>query len=98
MTYVLEQSQTIRTVEIDEKGILSTDKYGFYTAISNANATIQAPGIKFTHIETLTQPKKQGNKRHSRTQQLRKRLQCNMIYIVYTYILSKRKNISVKNR
>ena len=65
---------------------------GFYTAVEKANATIQAQGIKFTHQETPTQPKKQGNKRHSRTQQIRKRLQCNMTYIVYTYLLSKRKN------
>lgn len=97
LTYILKQSQTIRTVEIDEKGILATDKHGFYTAVSKANATIQAQGIKFTHQEAPTQPKKQGSKRHSRTQQRRKRLQCNMIYIVYTYLLSKRKNISVKN-
>ena len=81
LTYVLRQSQTIRTVEIDEKGILSTDKHGFYTAVSIANATIQAQGIKFTHQETPTQPKKQGSKRHSRTQQRSKRLQCNMNYI-----------------
>ena len=97
LNYVLRQSQTIRTVEIDEKGILSTDKHGFYTAVSMANATIQAQGIKFTHIETPTQPKKQVSKRHSRTLQKRKRLQCNMNYIVYTYLLSKRKNISVKD-
>lgn len=95
--YVLRQSQTIRTVEIDEKGILSTDKHGFYTAVSMANTTIKAQIIKFTHIEAPTQQKKQGSKRHSRTQQTRKRLQCNMTYIVYTYLLSKRKNISVKN-
>lgn len=93
LTYVLRQSHTIRTLEIDEKGILSTDKHGFYTALSNANSTIQAQEIKFTHQEAPTQPKKQGSKRHSRTQQIRKRLQCNMIYIVYTYLLSKRKNI-----
>ncbi len=93
LTYVLKQSQTTRTVEIDEKGILSTDKHGFYTALSKANATIQAQGIKFTHQETPTQQKKQGNKRHSRTQQIIKRLQCNMTYIVYTYLLSKRKNV-----
>ena len=97
LTYILRQSQTIRTVEIDEKGILSTDKHGFYTAVSMANTTIQAQGIKFTHKETPTQPKKQGTQRHSRTQQRRKKLQCNMNYIVYTYLLSKRKNISVKN-
>ena len=97
LTYVLRQSQTIRTVEIDEKGILSTDKHGFYTALSNANSTIQAQGIKFTHQEAPTQPKKQGSKRHSRTQQRSKRLQCNMTYIIYTYLLSKRKNISVKD-
>ena len=93
LTYVLKQSQTIRTVEIDEKGILGTDKHGFYTAVSKANATIQAQGIKFTLQEAPTQPKKQGRQRHSRTQQIRKRLQCNMIYIIYTYLLSKRKNI-----
>ncbi len=93
LTYVLRQSQTIRTVEIDEKGVLATNKHGFYTAVEKANATIQAQGIKFTHIEAPTQPKKQGNKRYSRTQQLRKRLQCNMTYIIYTYLLSKRKNI-----
>lgn len=97
LTYVLKQSQTIRTVEIDEKGILATDKHGFYTALSMANATIQAQGIKFTHIETPTQPKKQDRQRHSRTQSTRQRLQCNMNYIIYTYLLSKRKNISVKN-
>lgn len=97
LTYILKQSQTIRTVEIDEKAILATDKHGFYTAVSKATATIQAQGIKFTHQETPTQPKKQGSKRHSRTQQIIKRLQCNMSYIVYTYLLSKRKNISVKN-
>lgn len=93
LIYILKQSQTIRTVEIDEKGILATDKHGFYTAVSKANATIQAQGIKFTLQEAPTQPKKQGSKRHSRTQQIRKRLQCNMIYIIYTYLLSKRKNI-----
>ncbi len=93
LTYVLKQSQTIRTVEIDEKEILLTDKHGFYTAVSKANATIQAQGIKFTHQEAPKQPKKQGSKRHSRTQQRRKRLQCNMVYIIYTYLLSKRKNI-----
>ena len=97
LTYVLRQSQTIRTVEIDEKGILATDKHGFYTAVSMANATIQAQGIKFTHQVTPTQPKKQGSKTHSRTQQTRQRLQCNMNYIIYTYLLSKRKNISIKN-
>ena len=97
LTFVLRQSQTIRTVEIDEKGILATDKHGFYTAVSKANATIKAQIIKFTHIEAPTQPKKQGRQRHSITQQIRKRLQCNMNYIVYTYLLSKRKNISVKN-
>lgn len=93
LTYILKQSQTIRTVEIDEKGILSTDKHGFYTAVSNANTAIQAQGIKFTHIEAPTQPKNQGRQRHSRTQQRRERLQCNMIYIVYTYLLGKRKNM-----
>ena len=93
LTYVLRQSQTIRTVEIDEKGILATDKHGFYTAVSMANATIQAQRIKFTHQEALTQQKKQGSKRHSRTQQTRQRLQCNMNYIIYTYLLSKRKSI-----
>ena len=36
LTYVLKQSQTIRTVEIDEKGILATDKHGFYTAVEKA--------------------------------------------------------------
>ena len=97
LNYVLRQSQTIRTVEIDEKGILSTDKHGFYTAVEKANSTIQAQGIKFTHQEAPTQPKKQGRKRHSRTKQRRTRLQCNMNYIVYTYLLTKRKNISVKN-
>ncbi len=96
LTYVLRQSQTIRTVEIDEKGILSTDKHGFYTAVSKANATIKAQRIKFTHIEKPTQPKKQGRQRHSRTQLNTKRLQCNMTYIIYTPLLSKRKNISVK--
>ena len=40
LTYVLRQSQTIRTIEIDEKGILATDKHGFYTALSIATSTI----------------------------------------------------------
>ena len=97
LTYVLKQSQTIRTVEIDEKGILATDKHGFYTALSNANTTIQAQGIKFTHQEPPTQPKKQGRQRHSTIHSTRQRLQCNMNYIIYTNLLSKRKNISVKN-
>ncbi len=93
LTYVLKQSQTIRTVEIDEKGILSTDKHGFYTAVSKANATIQAQVIKFTHIKTPTQPKKQDRQRHSKPQPTRKRLQCNIIYLIYTYLLGMRKNI-----
>ena len=56
--YILKQSQNIRTVEIDENKLLSTDKQGFYSAIDKANKILGITRIKFT----LSEPQEQNTK------------------------------------
>ncbi len=89
--YVLKQSKIIRKADVDEKGILTADEYGFYKALEEATASTQTGKIIFTLSKAPAKTGTPDTTKHPKPKVIIKELQCNMN--IYKYILVKRKNI-----